>query len=91
MKNISVSVDEETHRRLRAMAAGQGTSISAMIRNHILSILDGQDQEKSEETEPEWRRRRLAEILDEFQRKGIGISMKDNLTREQLYQRNALD
>ena len=91
MKNISVSVDEETHRRLRAMAAGQGTSVSAMIRGHILTILDGQDQEKSKETEPEWRRRRLAEILDEFQRKGVGISVKDNLTREQLYQRNALD
>ena len=91
MKSISVSVDEDTHRRLRTMAAEQGTSISAMIRNHILSILDGHDQEESEETEPEWRRRRLTEILDEFQRKGIGISMKDNLTREQLYQRNALD
>ena len=91
MKNISVSLDEGTHRRLRLVAAEQGTSVSAIIRNHILSILDGQDQDESEETEPEWRRRRLTEILDEFQRNGIGISMKDNLTREQLYQRNAHD
>ena len=91
MKNISVSVDEETHRRLRAMAAGQGTSVSAMIRSHILTILDGQAPEENGETEPERRRRRLAEIREEFDRKGIGISMKDNLTREELYQRNALD
>ena len=91
MKSISVSVDEDTHRRLRTMAAEQGTSVSAMLRNHILSILDGQDPEEHEETEPEWRRRRLTEILDEFQRKGIGISVKDSLAREQLYQRNALD
>ena len=91
MKSISVSVDEDTHRRLRIMAAERGTSVSAIIRNHILSIMDGQDPEESQETEPEWRRRKLTEILDEFQSKGIGISMKDNLTREQLYQRNALD
>lgn len=91
MKNISVSVDEDTHRRLRIMAAEQGTSVSAMIREHIMDILNGQAQEDPEETEPEWRRRRLAEILEEFQRKGIGISMKDNLTREELYQRNAPD
>ena len=91
MKNISVSVDEDTHRRLRIMAAEQGTSVSAIIRNHILSILNGQAQEDTEETEPERRRRRLAEIREEFERKGIGISMKDNLTREEMYQRNAPD
>lgn len=91
MKNISVSVDEDTHRRLRSMAAEQGTSVSAIVREHILSILNGQAQEETVETEPEWRRRRLAEILEEFQRKGIGISMKDNQTREEMYQRNAPD
>ena len=73
------------------MAAKQGTSVSAMVRSHILSILNGQAQENTEETEPEWRRRRLAEIREEFDRKGIGISMEDNLTREELYQRNAPD
>ena len=91
MKSISVSVDEDTHRRLQIMAAKQGTSISAIVREHILGTLCGQDEEENEETEPKWRRRRLTEVLEEFQRKGIGISMKDNLTREQLYQRNALD
>ena len=89
MKSISVSVDEDTHRRLRSMAAAQGTSVSAMVRGHIMDILNGQTEEDTEETEPEWRRRRLKEVLDEFQRKGIGISMEDNLTREELYQRNA--
>ena len=91
MKNISVSVDDDTHRRLRIMAAEHGTSVSAMIRNHMLRVLNGQAQGDMGETEPEWRRRRLIEVLEEFQRKGIGISMRDNLTREQLYQRNALD
>ena len=89
MKNISVSVDEDTHRRLRSMAAEQGTSVSAIIREHIPSILNGQAQENTGETESERHRREFLEITEEFRRKGIGISMKDNLTREEMYQRNA--
>ena len=89
MKSISVSVDEDTHRRLRSMAAAQGASVSAIVRGHILDLLNGRTEEDTEETEPEWRRRRLKEVLDEFQRKGIGLSMEDNLTRDELYQRNA--
>ena len=91
MKNISVSVDEDTHRRLRSMAAEEGTSVSAFIRNHLLLVVNRQAQGNTEETEPDRRRRRLAEIRAEFERKGIGISMRDNLTREELYQRNAPD
>ena len=29
------------------------------------------------------------EFTDEFQREGIGISMQENQTREEMYQRNA--
>ncbi len=89
MKTISVTVDEDTHRRLRIMAAEQGTSVSAMIREHMLRVLNGTTKEPSGETANERHRRRLTELLDEFQRKGIGISMKDNQTREEMYQRGA--
>ena len=41
MKNVSVSMDDETHRRLRIMAAEQGTSVSAMIRDHMLGVING--------------------------------------------------
>ena len=83
MKNISVSVDEEIHRRLKVVANEQGTSVAAMIRELIVRALDGG------ETESERHRRQLKEITDEFQREGIGISMKDNQTREEMYERNA--
>ena len=89
MKTISVTVDDDTHRRLRIMAAEQGTSVSAMIRNHMLKVLNGGTVENTEETEPERRRRRLAQLLEEFQRKGIGISMAENQAREEMYQRGA--
>ncbi len=89
MKTISVTVDDDTHRRLRIMAAEQSTSVSAMIREHMLRVVNGNSQENTEETEPERRRRRLKKIWDDFQRRGIGISMKDNQTREEMYQRGA--
>ena len=89
MKTISVTVDDDTHRRLRIIAAEQGTSVSALVREHMLRVLNGYTQEEAEETEPERRRRRLKELLDDFQRRGIGLDMKDNQTREEMYQRGA--
>ena len=87
MKNISVTVDDDTHRRLRIMAAEQGTSVSAMIREQMLRVLSESAQEPAGETEPERRRRRLQEFWDELQRKGIRFSAADRLTREELYHR----
>ncbi len=89
MKNVSVSVDDETHRRLRIMAAEQGTSVSAMIRDQMIRLLDLAGQAASGKTESEKHQRELREITEEFQQKGIGVSMADNLTREQMYRRNA--
>ena len=89
MKNVSVTLDDETHRRLRIMAAEQGTSVSAMIRDQMIRLLDLAGQATSGETESEKHQRELREITEEFQQKGIGISMTDNLTREQMYRRNA--
>ena len=89
MKTVSVTVDDDTHRRLRILAAEQGTSVSAMIRQHMLRVLNGNSQEADKETGPERRRRRLQEFQDELQRKGIRFSAADRLTREEMYQRGA--
>ena len=89
MKTISVTVDDETHRSLRIMAAQQGTSVSAMIRNHMKRLLDSASQTTPAETKSERHRRELMELAGEFERKGIGISMAENQTREEMYQRNA--
>ena len=35
MKNITVSVDEETHRLVRIRAAELETSVSALVRNYL--------------------------------------------------------
>ena len=89
MKNISVTVDDDTHRRLRIMAAEQGKSVSAMIREHMLRVLNESTEGPSGETEPERRRRMLDEFWNELRRKGIGFSAADRLSREEMYQRGA--
>ena len=89
MQTISVTVDEDTHRQLRIMAAEQGTSVSAMIRDQMVRLLTDLAQGTVAETEPERRRRELDELIKEFQEQGIGISMKDNQTREEMYQHRA--
>ena len=92
MKNITVSVDEHTHRQARIRAAELGTSVSALVRSYLRSLIDepiekpvanGQDTE----TPPE-RRRRLKEFFEEFDARGRGVS--EILPREAIYNRNAL-
>ena len=64
MKNITVSVDEETHRLARIRAAEMDTSVSALVRDYLKSLVDGQNQGRTVdarrvETARERRRRLL--------------------------------
>jgi plasmid stability protein len=36
MKNITLKIDDETHRQARILAAQRGTSISALVRNFLI-------------------------------------------------------
>ena len=89
MKTISVTVDDDTHRLARIRAAETGTTVSAMMRELLTELLNRPPEPAPVETEPERRRRRLAEIMDEFQRKGIGLDASQRLSREEVYDRNA--
>lgn len=89
MKTISVTVDDETHRLARIRAAETGTTVSAMIRDILTALLQSPPGDVQVETEPERRRRRLAEIMDEFQKKGIGLDSSQRLSREEVYDRDA--
>ena len=39
MKNITVSIDEKTHRLARIRAAELDTSVSALVRNYLRSLV----------------------------------------------------
>lgn len=71
MKNITVSVDEETHRLARIRAAELDTSDSALVSN-CLRVLAGDHSKKSvtmkqaREREFERRRQLMGEVIDDI-------------------------
>ena len=81
MKNITVSVDDETYRLARIRAAEMGTSVSAMVREYLKG-LTGPNNNTSKRT--------LREIVADIHARGGGIDPAQNLSREELYDRNAL-
>ena len=92
MKNITVSVDEETHRLARIRAAELDTSVSALVRNYLKSLAGRRGaaaDQSGVETAAELRRTTLDEVLADFAARGVGLRMADNLSREELYDRDA--
>ena len=92
MRNITVSVDEQTHRLARTRAAEMDTSVSALVRDYLRDLAaepnaGGEASAESVETIYQRRCRLLREVLADFDRQGIGLRMSDNLPREALYDR----
>ena len=95
MKNITVSVDEETHRLARIRAAELDTSVSALVREFLGNLALGQTGaseagERVHETEHERRSRLMREVIRDITARGGGLRMADNLPRDALYDRDAL-
>ena len=93
MKNITVSVDEETHRMARIRAAELDTSVSALVRGYLRSLVaEGANGTASHvtnaEAETELRRKLLRELFGDFDARGVGLHMADNMSREELYDRD---
>ena len=92
MKNITVSVDEETHRLARTRAAELDTSVSALVRNYLRALAGDQSKEsvtmeQAREREFERRRQLMGEVIDDIRATRSGFRAVDNLTREELYDR----
>ena len=78
MKNITVTVDEETYRRARIKAAEQDTSVSALVKRFLAELASGEsDGERLKREERELRAR-----IDTF-------TAGDRLPRENLHERGA--
>ena len=89
MKVISVAVDDETHRLARIKAAQRGTSMSAMLRDYLLQILNDSGDRSLEETEPQRRARMVDGVMARLEAEGVGLDASERLSREKLYDRNA--
>ena len=91
MKNITVSVDAETHRRARIRAAELDTSVSALVRDYLVDLTgskDGPTVVHVGESDADRRAQRIREVIDEITANGGGLRMADNLSRNELHDRH---
>ncbi len=79
MKNITVSLPDEVYRRARVMAAERDTSVSALVREFLLSL--GKDETAFE------RRKRLQ---DEVVASIRSFRASDRVGRDKVHERRAL-
>ena len=78
MKNITVSLDDESHRRARMRAAEQDTSVSAMVRRFLLDV-------GASETEADRLKREEARLRDTIKSFRAG----DRVGRDDLHRRRS--
>lgn len=94
MKNITVSIDDDCHRLARIRAAELGTSVSALVRSYLMSIVKNREGKHESDAEPgetpyQRRCRQLREVFADFDAEGVGLRMSENLPREALYERSS--
>jgi plasmid stability protein len=85
VRNITVSVDDETYRLARVRAAESDTSVSALVRDFLQELVHGETREERFER----LKRKQDEVLAEIRARGGGLRAADNLTRDELYDRKA--
>jgi plasmid stability protein len=79
VKNITISLPDDIYRKARIKAAERDTSVSALVREFLLSLGD-------EESDFERRKRLQAEVLASVKDFRAG----DRTSREGAHERNAL-
>ena len=77
MSNITLSVDEPTYRTARIVAAEQGISVSALVRNYLQSLRPAQSAAAP------------MSLAETFDWAAQGYSAGQRLSREELYDRKA--
>jgi plasmid stability protein len=76
MKNITVSVDDETHRRARIKAAESETSLSALVKQFLVALA-------ANETGP----RQLADEEKALRERIRAFSAAERLPRDKVHER----
>jgi hypothetical protein len=76
MKNITVSLDDETYRRARMVAAQRDTSVSALVKGFLVDLASG-------ETEFERLRREEGALREQIK----NFSASDRLSRDEVHER----
>jgi hypothetical protein len=62
MKNITVTLDDETYRRARMIAAQRDTSVSALVRQFLVDLASGESRTERLKREERALRERITEF-----------------------------
>jgi plasmid stability protein len=79
VRNVTVSLDDEVYRRARVKAAERDTSLSALVREFLVSLGE-------EESDFERRKRLQDEVLGSI----VAFRARDRLSRDAVHERRAL-
>lgn len=77
MKNVTLAIDDQTYRAARIVAAEQGKSLSALVREFLQSLQPARDTHGENV-------QRMFAAMDKVKAK---FSASDRLPREQLHER----
>jgi plasmid stability protein len=76
MKNITVTLDDDTYRRARIIAAQRETSVSALVRGFLIELASG-------ESETERLKRQERELRERI----TNFRASDRLSRDEVHDR----
>ena len=78
MKNITVSLDGETYRRARMIAAQRDTSVSALVKQFLVELASGESETERLKREERALRERI-----------VDFDASDRLSRDDVHRRDA--
>lgn len=78
MKNITLSLDDETYRKARIIAAQRDASVSALVKRFILSLTAETPAPRNLKLEQE-------SLLDSIWQRHPGFTAAENLARDDVY------
>lgn len=76
MKNITISLDDETYRRARIKAAELETSVSALVRGYLVDLAGGESEFE-----------RLEKLERVLRDRIVWFQAGDRLSRDELHDR----
>jgi hypothetical protein len=79
MKNITITVDDDTYRKARIAAAHRDASVSALVKKFLLSLT-------AEAPAPRDLKRDQEVLLDGLWQKYPGFTSRENLSRNALHE-----
>ncbi|HTI72359.1 MAG TPA: DUF6364 family protein [Candidatus Limnocylindria bacterium] len=81
MKNITISLDDETYRKARVAAAQRDASVSALVKKYLLTLTE------EEAPAPRNLKQEQEALLDAIWNKHPKFTTRENLSREALHER----